>query len=314
VPFPPHTAYNELVGASTPHGTPRVPSPTPAYYDLYYITDVPDYFIDPDSLVEHFAGTTLSVKPIPDLSSVPGAFSPSPSSPDLLSSLLPFPSAPAVSGGSQDGLTSDNSEDDASSVDAHLSVSSRTSPVPVPYTPAQQITASNPTICPLITTLAPLVTVFLSQPLSLSPTPASSISIHSTSPMKNPLNSATAGACLVGQQELKEQEAQVTIRAALGALPPSTHQAAPRADDHITGRARPMGRAHAALPPASLVSHRSVWGTVPSISHRALRNGALHRRLPLVPPSSQFIDQTDLYTPALLAPTASFALPPVGPV
>jgi hypothetical protein len=33
------------------------------------------------------------------------------------------------------------------------------SPVPVPYTPAQQITATNPTICPLITTLAPLVTL-----------------------------------------------------------------------------------------------------------------------------------------------------------
>jgi hypothetical protein len=158
VPFPPHTAYNELVGFHTPNGTPRVPSPTPPYFDLYYQADVPDYFIDPDSLVEHFAGTTLSVEPTPDLSSVPGAFSPSPSSPNLLSPLLPSSSAPAVSGGSQDGLTSDNSEDDASSVDAHLSASSRTSPVPVPYTPAQQITATNPTICPLITTLAPLVT------------------------------------------------------------------------------------------------------------------------------------------------------------
>jgi hypothetical protein len=156
--FPPHLAYNKLVGLHTPNGTPRVPSPTPPYFDLYYQADVPDYFIDPDSLVEHFAGTTLSVEPIPNLSSVPGAFSPSPSSPDLLSPLLPSSSAPAVSGGSQDGLTSDNSEDDASSVDAHLSVSSQTSPVPVPYTPAQQITATNPTIRPLITTLAPLVT------------------------------------------------------------------------------------------------------------------------------------------------------------
>jgi hypothetical protein len=161
VPFPPHTAYNELVGFHTPNGTPRVPSPTPPYFNLYYQADVPDYFIDPDSLIEHFAGTTLSVGPIPDLSSVPGAFSPSPSSPALLSPLLPSSSAPAVSGGSQDGLTSDNSEDDASSVDAHLSASSRTSPVPVPYTPAQQITATNPTIRPLITTLAPLVTTGL---------------------------------------------------------------------------------------------------------------------------------------------------------
>jgi hypothetical protein len=166
VPFPPHTAYNELVGASTPHGTPRVPSPTPAYYDLYYIADIPDYFIDPDSLVEHFAGTTLSVKPVLNLSSVPGAFSLSPSSPDLLSPLLPSSSAPTVFGGSQDGLTSDNSEDDALSVDAHLSVSSQMSPVPVPYTPAQQITATNPTIRPLITTLAPLVTA---TPLGLEP-------------------------------------------------------------------------------------------------------------------------------------------------
>jgi hypothetical protein len=157
VPFPPHLAYNELVGLHTPNGTPRVPSPTPPYFDLYYQANVPDYFIDPDSLVEHFAGTTLSVEPIPDLSSVPGAFSPSPSSPDLLSPLLS--SAPVVSGGSQDGLTSDNSEDDASSVDAQLLVSSQTSPVPVPYTPAQQITATNPTIRPLITTLAPLVTL-----------------------------------------------------------------------------------------------------------------------------------------------------------
>jgi hypothetical protein len=159
VPFPPHPAYNELVGLHTPNGTPRVPSPTPPYFDLYYQADVPDYFIDPDSLIEHFAGTTLSVKPIPDLSSVPGAFSPSPSSHNLLSPLLPSSSAPAVSGGSQDGLTSNNSEDDASSVNAHLSVSSQTSPVPVPYTLAQQITATNPTIRPLITTLAPLATV-----------------------------------------------------------------------------------------------------------------------------------------------------------
>jgi hypothetical protein len=60
-------------------------------------------------------------------------------------------------------LTSDNSEDGASSVDAHLSASSRTSLVPIPYTPAQQITATNPTICPLITTLAPLVTASSNQ-------------------------------------------------------------------------------------------------------------------------------------------------------
>jgi hypothetical protein len=158
--FPPHTAYNELVGFHTPNGTPRVPSPTPPYFHLYYQADVLDYFIDPDSLIEHFAGTTLSVEPTPNLSSVPGAFSPSPSSPNLLSPLLPSSSAPAVSGGSQDGLTSNNSEDEASSVDAHLSASSQTSPVPVPYTPAQQIIATNPTIRPLITTLAPLVTVW----------------------------------------------------------------------------------------------------------------------------------------------------------
>jgi hypothetical protein len=151
--FPPHPAYNELVGLHTPNGTPRVPSPTPPYFDLYYQANVPDYFIDPDSLVEHFAGTTLSVEPILDLSSVPGAFSPSPLTPDLLSPLLPSSSAPAVSGGSQDGLTSDNFEDDTLSVDAHLLASSQTSLVPVPYTPAQQITATNPTICPLITTL-----------------------------------------------------------------------------------------------------------------------------------------------------------------
>jgi hypothetical protein len=121
--FPPHPAYNELVGLHTPNGTPRVPSPTPPYFDLYYQADVPDYFIDPDSLIEHFAGTTLSIKPILNLSSVPGAFSPSPSTPDLLSPLFPSSSAPAVSGGSQHGLTSDNSEDNASSVDAHLSAS-----------------------------------------------------------------------------------------------------------------------------------------------------------------------------------------------
>jgi hypothetical protein len=161
VPFPPHTAYNKLVGLHTPNGTPRVPSPTPPYFDLYYQANVLDYFIDPDSLVEHFAGTTLSVKPVLNLSSVPGAFSPSPLAPNLLSPLLPSSSAPAVFGGSQDGLTSDNSEDDALLVNAHLSMSSQTSPVPVPYTPAQQIAATNPTICPLITTLAPLVTAWL---------------------------------------------------------------------------------------------------------------------------------------------------------
>jgi hypothetical protein len=132
VPFPPHPAYNELVGSHTPNGTPRIPSPTPPYFDLYYQANVPDYFIDPDSLIVHFAGTTLSVEPVLDLSSVPGAFSPSPSTPDLLSPLLPSSSALAAPGGSQDGLTSDNSKDDASSVDAHLLVSSRTSPVPVP--------------------------------------------------------------------------------------------------------------------------------------------------------------------------------------
>jgi hypothetical protein len=159
VPFPPHPAYNKLVGLHTPNGTPRVPSPTPPYFDLYYLANVPGYFIEPDSLVEHFAGMTLSVEPVLDLSSVPGAFSLSPSTPNLLSPLLPSSSAPAVSGGSQDGLTSNNSEDDASSVDTHLSVSSQMSPVPVPYTPAQQIAATNPTIRPLITTLAPLVTV-----------------------------------------------------------------------------------------------------------------------------------------------------------
>jgi hypothetical protein len=73
VPFPPHTAYNKLVGFHTPNSTPRVPSPTLPYFNLYYQADVPDYFIDPDSLIEHFAGTTLSVKPTPDLSSVLGA-------------------------------------------------------------------------------------------------------------------------------------------------------------------------------------------------------------------------------------------------
>jgi hypothetical protein len=72
--FPPHLAYNKLVGFHTPNSTPRVPSPTPPYFDLYYLANVPDYFIDPDSLVVHFAGTTLSIKPVPDLSSVPGAF------------------------------------------------------------------------------------------------------------------------------------------------------------------------------------------------------------------------------------------------
>jgi hypothetical protein len=153
--FPPHPAYNKLVGLHTPNGMPGVPSPTPPYFDLYYLANVPDYFIDPDSLVEHFAGTTLSVKPVPNLSSVPGAFSPSPSSPGLLSPLLPSSSAPPVSGGSQDGLTSDNSKDNASSVDTHLLVSSQTSPVPVPYTPTQQTAATNPTICPLITTPRP---------------------------------------------------------------------------------------------------------------------------------------------------------------
>jgi hypothetical protein len=155
VPFPPHPAYNKLVGLHTPNGTPRVPSPTPPYFDLYYLANVPGYFIDPDSLVEHFVGTTLSVEPILNLSSVPGAFSPSPLTPNLLSPLLPLSSAPAVSGGSQDGLTSNNSEVDTLLVDAHLLVSSQTSPVPVPYTPAQQIAATNPTICPLITTLPP---------------------------------------------------------------------------------------------------------------------------------------------------------------
>jgi hypothetical protein len=124
VPFPPHPAYNKPVGLHTPNGTPRVPSPTPPYSNPYYQANVPDYFIDPDSLVEHFAGTTLSVKPILNLSSVPGAFSLSPSSPDLLSPLLPSSYALAVSGGSQDGLTSDNSEDNTLSVDAHLLVSS----------------------------------------------------------------------------------------------------------------------------------------------------------------------------------------------
>jgi hypothetical protein len=138
---------------------PRVPSPTPPYFDLYYQANVLDYFVDPDSLVEHFTGTTLSVKPVLNLSSVLGAFSLSPLTPNLLSPLLPSSSAPAVSGGSQDGLTSDNSEDDALSVDAHLLVSSQTSPVPVPYTLAQQIATTNPTICPLITTLAPLMTL-----------------------------------------------------------------------------------------------------------------------------------------------------------
>jgi hypothetical protein len=122
--FPPHPAYNKLVGLHTPNGTPRVPSPTPPYFNLYYLANVPNYFIDPDSLVEHFAGTTLSVKPVLDLSSVLGAFSLSPLTPNLLSPLLPSSSAPAVSGGSQDRLTSDNSKGNTLSVDAHLLVSS----------------------------------------------------------------------------------------------------------------------------------------------------------------------------------------------
>jgi hypothetical protein len=159
VPFPPHTAYNELIGASTPHGTPRVPLPTPAYYNLYYIADVPDFFQDPDVLAEHFAGTTLVVAPTPELPSVPGSFSPSPSSKDPLSPYLPTLSPVAsVSGTSGDDRLTEDSEDEASSVDVLLATSSPTSPIPVPYTPAQPTLTSISHPPARITSLAPLVT------------------------------------------------------------------------------------------------------------------------------------------------------------
>jgi hypothetical protein len=172
VPFPPHTAYNELVGASTPHGTPRVPSPTPAYYDLYYIADVPDYFQDPDVLAEHFAGTTLVVAPTPELPSVPGSFSPSPSSEDPLSPYLPTLSPIAsVSGTSGDDRLTEDSEDEASSVDVLLATSSPTSPIPVPYTPAQPTLPSISHPPARITSLAPLVTHVRSPVVRYSPAP-----------------------------------------------------------------------------------------------------------------------------------------------
>jgi hypothetical protein len=157
--FPPHTAYNELIGASTPHGTPRVPSPTPAYYDLYYIADVPDYFQDPDILAKHFAGTTLVVEPTSELPSVPGSFSPSPSSEDPLSPYLPTLSPVAsVSVTSGDDRLTEDSEDKASSVDVLLATSSPTSPIPVLYTPAQPTLTSISHPPAQITSLAPLVT------------------------------------------------------------------------------------------------------------------------------------------------------------
>jgi hypothetical protein len=160
--FPPHPAYNELVGVSTPHGTPRVPSPTPAYYDLYYIADVPDYFQDPDVLAKHFAGTTLIVGPTPELLSVPGSFSPSPSSKDPLSPYLPILSPVAsVSVTSGDDCLTEDSEDEASSVDTLLATSSRTSPVPVLYTLAQPTLTSISYPPARITSLAPLVTATL---------------------------------------------------------------------------------------------------------------------------------------------------------
>jgi hypothetical protein len=135
VPFPPHTAYNKLVGASTPHGTPQVPLPTPAYYDLYYIADVPDFFQDPDVLAEHFAGTTLVVAPTSKLPSVPGSFSPSPLSEDPLFPYLPtlLPVA-SVSVASRDNRLTEDSKDKALSVDVLLATSLPTSPIPVPYT------------------------------------------------------------------------------------------------------------------------------------------------------------------------------------